>query len=291
MSLTSGMGHEPAAERGPLPVVTRLHPWRGRTWLKCEHEQVTGSFKYRGAFLAVAAQRDDHYVTASSGNHAIALGRAVRALRPAARVTCFGASIEPAKCARLDGLGVEVTLVEGDNDDRDRAAREFARGVEATFVHSSDDVHMVLGACALATEIIGQMPEVRRLVAPVGGGGLLAGLLIGVMASGRPIDVVGVEPAGAARMARSLEQGSVHTLSRVSTICDGARAVRPSRLPFDVARALSPTVVSATDEQVLSARRLLDEHGLQVEPTAALALVHPRRDELPTVIVLTGGNR
>jgi threonine dehydratase len=273
------------------PVLTPLCRWTDRIWLKCEHEQVSGSFKYRGAYAAVAATPSVHYVTGSSGNHALALAHAVAALRPAAQVTCFATSMVAGKAARLAGLGVDLRLVDGDNDARDRAAREFAARIGAAFVHSSDDGRMVAGAAALAGEILAELPSAARLIAPVGGGGLLAGLLLGTRTGDHGAEVVGVEPIGAARMRLSLKQGAVAILPSADTICDGARAVRPSRLPFEIAHALRPRLCAVPDDKVRATRGELERRGLRVEYTAALALAGTIDDGRPTVVVLTGGNR
>ncbi|WBB78073.1 pyridoxal-phosphate dependent enzyme [Micromonospora sp. WMMD882] len=287
LSVTTSNAGGPSA-----PASTPLRHWADQIWLKCEHEQVSGSFKYRGAYAAVATSPSGHYVTGSSGNHALALAHAVAALRPAARVTCFATSMTPDKSARLGGLGVELRLVPGDNDARDRAAREFAARAGAAFVHSSDDGRMVAGGAALANEILAELPSAARLVAPVGGGGLLAGLLLGARGGDHDVEVVGVEPAGAARMRLSLERAAVTALPTVDTVCDGARAVRPSRLPFEIAVALRPRLRSVPDDRVRATRDELDRRGLWVEYTAALALAAtPFDDGRPTVVVLTGGNR
>jgi threonine dehydratase len=274
------------------PARTPLYHWAGQVWLKCEHVQVSGSFKYRGAYAAVATSPSAHYVTGSSGNHGLALAHAVAALRPDARVTCFATSMTTDKAARLGELGVDLRLVAGDNDARDRSAREFAARTGAAFVHSSDDGRMVAGGAALASEILAELPSAARLVAPVGGGGLLAGLLLGTRGGDHDVEVVGAEPAGAARMRLSLERAAVTALPEVDTVCDGARAVRPSRLPFEIATALRPRLCAVPDDRVRATRDDLESRGLRVEYTAALALAAaPFDDGRPTVVVLTGGNR
>jgi threonine dehydratase len=279
-------------DRSAPPASTPLYYWADHIWLKCEHQQISGSFKYRGAYAAVATSPSNHYVTGSSGNHGLALAHAAAALRPSARITCFATSITTDKATRLGVLGVDLRFVDGDNDDRDRTAREFATRTGATFVHSSDDVRMVAGGAALASEILAELPAAARLVAPVGGGGLLAGLLLGTRGGGHDVEIVGVEPAGAARMRLSLEQAAVTALAEVDTICDGARAGRPSRLPFEIAAALRPRLYAIHDDQVRLTRDDLERRGLWVEYTAALALAAaPFDDGRPTVVVLTGGNR
>ncbi|KAB1162083.1 pyridoxal-phosphate dependent enzyme [Micromonospora sp. AMSO12t] len=240
--------------------------------LKCESQQVTGSFKLRGAVAAVAAAAASgvaHVVAGSSGNHGIALAHAAAARGIKATVFMTRSS-SMWKRERIRREGAEVVLCDHGNDQRDQAAREHAARTGAMFVSSHDDAAVIAGQGTVAMEVLQQAPEVTHIFVPVGGGGLLAGTCLVAGATG--VRVIGVEPVGADRYTRSLRVGRPVRLDRVSTACDGVRAQTPGRLSFACVRDTVHRMVTVTDAQVFAAMTQLATAGLPCEVTGALAV-------------------
>ncbi len=259
--------------------------------LKCEHLQLTGSFKLRGAYSALSALGAKEVVVGSSGNHGIAVAWAARRLGIAATVVMTeGASRH--KQTVIHGLGADVVRCPGGNDARGRRVGELAESTGAVAVSSFDHPLVVSGQSSVGFEILEQSPRVGTIVAPVGGGGLLSGIAVAVAASGRPVRVVGVEPAGADDTARSLALGRRVTIEPPESVCDGVLAQTPGEFTFPLIQRLVDEVIVVDDAAVLAAMRDLARQGMRVEPTGALALAGARR--LPSsagvVAVVSGGN-
>jgi threonine dehydratase len=271
----------------------------GRVRLKCENLQRGGAFKLRGAYNFMALLPDEArssgVVTYSSGNHgrAVALA-AVELGMPAVVVVPLDAP--QVKVDGIRRLGAEV-LHEGTTSlERKRRAEEVAAQRGMAIVPPFDHADIIAGQGTAGLEVVEDWPEVRRVLVPVGGGGLLAGIAVAVRALAPAADVFGVEPRGAACMARSLKAGRPVQLESVATVADGLRPVRPGDLTFAHARELVAGVVLVEDEEILRALAwCADEFHLMVEPSGAAALAAllsgrlPDR-ELPTAVVLSGGN-
>ncbi|WP_175407646.1 threonine/serine dehydratase, partial [Streptomyces sp. TRM64462] len=213
--------------------------------LKAEHLQHSGSFKLRGAANAVLALGGRSIVTGSSGNHGIALARLAAPL--GVRVTVvLAAGTSPAKAARIRELGGRTVTVPGGVADRERRARALAEETGAVLVPSSDHELVVAGQGTVGAEILADVPDVRTLYVPVGGGGLLAGVCLA--AGGHPVRIVGVEPAGAPRYARSLAAGRPVRLPPCDTVADGLRAQQPGAVPYGVVAGRVDDLVTVTDD-------------------------------------------
>jgi len=259
--------------------------------LKCETEQVTGSFKARGALNALAGAGAHQVVVGSSGNHGIAIAWAARQLGVSATVV-MTRTASPHKRAVIAGLGARVVECDGGNNARGERVAEIAEETGAVPISSYDHPLVVAGQSTVGAEIIEQLPEVRTIVAPVCGGGLLAGTALAVQAAGAPVEVFGVEPVTANDTARSLACGHRVTIDVPHSICDGALAQSPGEFTFPIIQRRVAGIVEVTDEQVIEAMRALAALGIQAEPTGALALAGARqlRRTGPTVAVLSGSN-
>ncbi|MGF1426681.1 threonine ammonia-lyase [Kitasatospora sp. LaBMicrA B282] len=259
--------------------------------LKCENLQVTGSFKFRGAYSALSALGAQEVVVGSSGNHGIAVAWAAKQLGVATTVVMTESSSRH-KQALIRGLGARVVPCPGGNDARGQRVREIAEATGAVSVSSFDHPLVVAGQASVGFEILAQLPGARTIVAPVGGGGLLAGIAVAAAASGRPVRVVGVEPAGADDTARSLALGRRVMIDPPVSICDGVLAQTPGEFTFPLVQRLVDEVVVVDDTEVIAAMRDLARQGMRIEPTGALALAGARR--LPSspgvVAVVSGGN-
>lgn len=267
--------------------------------LKCENLQVGGAFKIRGATNFVArlpdTERRSGLITYSSGNHGIAVALAARNAGVPA-VVVMPETAPAIKVARVKSLGAELHLAGTTSLER-RARAEAMRDERGlVMVPPFDHPWIIAGQSTCGAEILEQMPDVRTVVVPVGGGGLLSGIALACSFRRAGIRVIGVEPEGAAKMSGSLRAGAPVTLSSVHSIADGLLPSRPGDLTFSVAQHFVHEVVTVSDDAIADAAGLLlrSEH-LLVEwsgAAAVAALLSGRvpHSGLPTVAVLSGGN-
>lgn len=272
------------SERAGVPV-----------FLKAECLQRGGAFKARGAFnkaLGLSAEaRSRGLLTYSSGNHGQAVALAARALGVPA-VIVMPEDAPAGKRAACEGYGAEVALAGFTSDDRYARAKEIEAERGLTMMPPFDDAAIIAGQGTTGLEILEQLPEVANILVPIGGGGLVAGILAATRPRAR---VIGVEPTAACAMHRSLEAGEVTAMTPEPTIADGLKPVRPGQLTFEHARALGLETSLVDDAGIRAAMALLFERArLVVEPsgaaTTAALLSGSLALEGPTVLVLSGGN-
>ncbi|MEV5242284.1 threonine ammonia-lyase [Streptomyces cinnamoneus] len=266
--------------------------------LKCENLQRTGSFKLRGAYVRIAGlserERAAGVVAASSGNHA--QGVALAAALLGVRATVFMPQDAPLpKVAATRGYGADVRTYGQVVDEAVSGAQEYAHETGAVFIHPFDHRDVVAGQGTVGLEILEQCPEVRTVVAGLGGGGLLAGLAVAVKALRPDVRVVGVQAAGAAAYPPSLAAGHPVPLARPVTMADGIRVGRPGAVPFRIIRDLVDDVRTVSEDDLAAALLLcLERAKLVVEPAGAAPvaalLAEPWAFAGPVVAVLSGGN-
>lgn len=285
--------------RTPLLDVTDI---AGRSLhLKCENLQVAGAFKIRGACNLVqqiaSGPKVRGVITYSSGNHAQAVACAARGLGLPALVVMP----ETAPAVKVEGTrsyGAEV-LFEGTTSVQRRRRAEAVAGERGlTMVPPFDHPDIIAGQGTVGREILEDQPSIDTVYVPVGGGGLIAGVAAAVRQRRPSTRIVGVEPVGAAAMARSVEAGAPVTLDNVRSIADGLLPVRPGDLTFAHVAAFVDHIVTVEDEAIAAAVRWLATRAkLVVEPsgaaTVAAVLFSGREDggrDGTTVTVLSGGN-
>ncbi|WP_063770962.1 threonine ammonia-lyase [Streptacidiphilus neutrinimicus] len=268
---------------------TPLLPFLPGLRLKAEHLQHSGSFKLRGATNAVLALGARSVVTGSSGNHGIALARLAQDLGVALTVVMAGGA-NPDKAALIRALGARTVSVSGGVAEREERARELADRTGAVLIPSSDHALVVAGQGTVGREILADAPEVETLYVPAGGGGLLAGVCLA--AWDRPVRVVGVEPAATPRYARSLAAGRPLRLPPSDTVADGLRGQQPGVVTYPIVRDRVDAVVEVTDAEILAAVALLAGHGVEAEPSGAVAVAGAlrHRGAEHAVAVVSGGN-
>lgn len=288
------------ARRTPLLVAGGIpRSGSGELRLKCENLQRGGAFKLRGAYNFVsripAEERARGVATYSSGNHGRAVALAAKELGVAA-VVVVPVDASRVKIAGIQRLGAEIVREGTTSTERQVRAQAIATDRDLTIVPPFDHRLIIAGQGTVGLEIVEDWPEVERVVVPVGGGGLLAGVAAAVSELAPAARVYGVEPRGAAAMRRSLEAGKPVTLDSVDTLADGLRPVRPGDLTFAHARSQVTDVVEVEDESILRALAWLAEDlRLMVEPSGAAAVAAVLDGLLPdedagTVAVITGGN-
>jgi threonine dehydratase len=261
---------------------------------KLEHLQVAGVFKIRGALNALlsAGARDGglaRVVTASGGNHGLGVATAARWLGVPATVFVPG-TVPEVKASRIAAAGAEVVRVGTKYADAEAAAREFAGEGGLYYVHAYDDPAVVAGQGTLGLEITEDLPDCDRVVVPVGGGGLLAGVA-GAVA---PVCVTGAEPEGCPTLHAAVEAGGPVEVGADSVASSslGASVIGGPALAAYEAYDVSAVLVS--EGQIVAARdRLWEEFRLAVEPAAATAFAAWLSGQAPgdlPCVVLSGGN-
>ena len=296
------------AAREMLRDVALTTPMEGARWLsamaggpvrlKCENLQRTGSFKARGAYVRIARLSEDErahgVVAASAGNHAQGVALAASTLGITSTVFMpEGAPIPKEKATR--GYGADVVFHGRYLEDSLAAAREFAERTGAVLIHPFDHVDIVAGQGTLGLEVLEQAPDVRTVLVPTGGGGLLAGVAIAIKALRPDVRVVGVQAEGAAAYPGSLAAGHPVALESMSTMADGIAVGRPGDITFAAVRDHVDEILTVSEESLSRALLALVERAKQVvEPAGAAAVAamldNPTGFETPAVAVLSGGN-
>jgi threonine dehydratase len=284
------------AVRTPLRFVEPLN-----AFLKLESLQPVGAFKLRGAYNAIRrlpqAVRRKGVITYSSGNHGQAVAYAAQLVGVRA-VVVMPETAPAVKVAGVRKWGGEVVLAGRTSDDRQERAEQIAAQEGLAIVPPFDHPDIVAGQATVGLEIAAELPDVRTVVVPVGGGGLIAGVVTGLAAAGSNATVWGVEPSGAPKLKRSLEAGRPVRLDRTASLADGLITLGVGGIPFAqlVAHRAQVAGVALVDDDTLrdAVHFLWRECHLAVEPSGAATtaavragVVHPVP---PTVLVVSGGN-
>ncbi|AOW90443.1 MULTISPECIES: pyridoxal-phosphate dependent enzyme [Streptomyces] len=291
---------EGVAHRTPVLRSRTLDALAGaEVHLKCENQQRVGAFKFRGAYHAASrltpAQLARGIAAYSSGNHAQAVALAARELGSTA-VIVMPEDAPPAKRAAAAGYGAEIVTYDRYREDRAAIAEALAAERGLALIPPYDHPHVVAGQGTAALELVEETGPLDALIAPVGGGGLIAGCATAVKGLHPATRVVGVEPEAGDDTRRSLEAGRRVTVPVPRTIADGQAVATPGELTFAVNRRLLDGIVLVSDDEIRDAMRFAFERLKTVlEPSGATglaALLNGRIDPLPRRIgvVLSGGN-
>lgn len=288
------------AHRTPVLTSTTLDGMSGaHLMLKAENLQRTGSFKFRGAYNAIASlspqERERGVCAFSSGNHAQAVALASALL--GTRATILMPNDAPqAKRLATEGYGARVISFDRYKDDRAALAASLSEREGLTMVHAFDNLQVMAGQGTAALELIEDTGPIDVLVVPISGGGLMAGCGTAARDLLPDVELIGVEPETADDTARSLAAGQRVRIPIPRTIADGLQADSPGELTFATNKRQLDAVVTVSDAQIVEAMRLLFERlKIVVEPSGASAiaavLAHPDRFAGRRVgIIISGGN-
>ena len=264
-------------------------------WLKAENLQRTNSFKVRGAVNAVLQltpeQRQRGVITLSAGNHGQALAYAAQAFQ----IPCVVVIREDAPLTKLQAIrryGAEIVLVPLTEWQHRLVMEQQRRNLH--LVHPFDDPAVAAGQGTVALEILDAVPDLRTVIVPVGGGGLIAGIAVAIKSQRPSVRIIGVEPEGAPVVNESLAAGHPVVSSRLDSIADGLGA--PYTRPFNLGliQRYVDQMRLVTDDAILDALKAIAQQSkLVVEPAGAAAVAALLADaeiERPVAVVLTGGN-
>ena len=268
-----------------------------RVILKLELFQKTGSFKVRGVINTLRQLTEDErargVISLSAGNHAQALAWGARQFGVAATIV-MPATAVPSKVAATRGYGGNVIQTSGDLL---ATALELQRERGLTLVHPFDDLRVIAGQGTVGLEILEQIPDVSTVIIACGGGGLISGVAAAIKQVKPSVRVIGVEPAGADVMTRSLAAGSPQRMAQLSTIADGLAAPFAGVRSFAHCQAFVDEWFVVPDEAIVEAMKVLMERCKLLPEAAGAAAIVPLltgRLAVPSdatvVPIICGGN-
>ena len=280
------------------PALSRLTGCE--VYLKAEHQQHTGSFKFRGASnkmrLLSTAERQAGVVAASSGNHGQAVAMAGRAA--GVPVTVFAAAhAANVKLEAIRQLGARVELVAGDVLGAEQAARIAAARRGQIYISPYNDLQVIAGQGTVGMELAEQCADLAAVCVAVGGGGLVSGIGTALRQLAPVANILACWPQNAAAMYHCLQAGEIYDVVEQDTLSDGtAGGVEPGSVTFDLCQQLLDDNVLVSEDAIRYAMRLLAEHERWiVEGSAAVALagllqLAPRYQGRKVAVVLCGRN-
>ena len=290
----------PFIHRTPVMTSRLLNDLSGaEIFFKCENFQRMGAFKMRGATNAILCltpeQQAKGVVTHSSGNFAQAVALAARSVGIPAYIA-MPENAPKAKVAAVKDYGGQVTLCASNAVAREETANRIQKETGATFLHPSDQIEVILGQGTAALELLEDYPDLEVVLAPVGGGGLVAGTALAVHHFGKTGAItVGGEPFEADDAYRSLQSGKIEYNASTNTIADGLRTFLGVH-NFPVFQQHVDRIIRVEEEEIIEAMRLIWERmKIIIEPSCAVPFAALLREKekfkgKKVGIVLSGGN-
>ena len=268
-----------------------------QVYLKPENMQVTGAYKIRGAYYKISTMSEEEksrgLVTASAGNHAQGVAYAARAAGVPATIV-MPTTTPLMKVNNTKDYGAQVILHGDVFDEAAALAAKMSEEQGLTYVHPFNDLEVATGQGTIAYEIFQDLPDVDVILVPIGGGGLAAGGSTLAKLLNPNVQVIGVEPVGAASMKASLDAGHVVTLPAATTIADGVAVKTPGDKVFPyVQKNLDEIITISDDELVAAFLDVMEKHKMIAENAGLVtvaALRHLQCRDQNVVSILSGGN-
>ena len=289
-----------AAHRTPTLTSATADALTGaRLFFKCENFQRTGSFKFRGAYNAIAQfsprQKAAGVITYSSGNHAQATALSAR-LQGIKSIIVMPSDAPAGKVAATRAYGGEVILYDRYAEDREILARRLAGERGLTLIPPYDHPDVIAGQGTAAKELFEDAGNLDVLLVPLGGGGLLSGCAIAARAFNSKCTIIGVEPEAGNDGQRSFRTGTIVHIDVPQTIADGAQTQHLGSHTFAVIRQLVDDVITVTDAELVETMRFFASRmKLVVEPTGCLAAAAVCQNKVQVTgkkvgVLVSGGN-
>lgn len=288
------------AHQTPVLTSRRLDEDLGfRLFIKAEHLQRAGAFKFRGAYNALsrfdAGQRQAGVVAFSSGNHAQAIALAARELGMPATVV-MPTDAPASKIAATEGYGATVVLYDRYTEDREAIGRQLAEDQGLTLVPPYDHPDVIAGQGTALLELLDEVGELDAVLTPLGGGGLLSGTALAAARRIPDADIYGVEPEAGNDGQQSFRTGRIVRIETPRTIADGTQTLQLGHLTFPIIREHVTDILTVRDDALVAEMRAVAMTLKQViEPTGVLALAGARsiREQLAgrrVGVIVSGGN-
>lgn len=289
----------PYIHRTPVLTSRILNDLSGADlFFKCENFQRMGAFKMRGALNALLnlskEQQQKGVVTHSSGNFAQALSLAARSIDIPAYIV-MPSSAPRVKKQAVRSYGGRITECPPTLADREETAQRVMEETGATFIHSSDDMDVILGQGTAAMELLEDHPELEIVMAPVGGGGLIGGTALAVHHFSNHCKTVGGEPFEVDDAYRSLKSGKIESNQTINTIADGLKTELGVH-NFPIILEHVQKIIRVEEEEIRTSMQLIWERmKIIVEPSSAVAFAALLREREKfsnkrVGIIISGGN-
>ncbi len=272
---------------------------QGEVYLKLENQQLTNSFKVRGALNRItqlsSEERKRGVVTASSGNHAQAVALAAKHLRLSAKIV-VPMNTSKAKLAKIRKYDVELIL-HGDFNEVEPKARELAMEDDLTYISPYNDAGIIAGQGTIGLEILEDLGSVDTIIVPVGGGGLISGIVLAVKNNNPDIQVMGVESEASPVMTESMKAGYIIDIEAKESIAEGLLGgLEEGAITFEIIQKHVDKLFVVAEETIKKAIALLWEKDQQkVEGAGAIAItpILEKKEKFKgktVVAVISGGN-
>ncbi|OEK07146.1 pyridoxal-phosphate dependent enzyme [Roseivirga misakiensis] len=289
----------PFVHRTPVLTSESVNEIAGaELYFKCENFQKIGAFKARGGVNAVMSlpkeQQKNGVVTHSSGNHAQAIALAAKMAGVPAYIVMPKTAPEVKKKA-VAGYGAQITFCEPTQQSREENAARIQQETGATFISPYNDYTVIAGQATCAKELLEDHPNLDIVIAPVGGGGLLAGTALSCHYMNPTLEVYAGEPEGAKDTYLSMQAGEITKVDKPSSIADGLLASMGYK-NFGIIKPLVKDILVVTDEEIVEAMRLIWERmKIIIEPSCAVPVAALLKYRAPfqgkkVGVILTGGN-
>ncbi|MGA4467002.1 bifunctional threonine ammonia-lyase/L-serine ammonia-lyase TdcB [Bacillus bombysepticus] len=273
----------------------------GEIYLKLENMQLTGSFKFRGAFNKISQltneEKERGVIACSAGNHAQGVALSSHLLKIKSKIV-MPTSAPQAKVDATRGYGSEVILYGDTFDDAKAKCEEIIKETGETYLHPYDDVEVMAGQGTIGLDILDDMWDVDTVIVPIGGGGIISGIAVALKSFNPSINIIGVQAENVHGMKASYDAGEIVSHYKAPTIADGCAVNIPGNLTFEIVKNLVDDIVTVSEEELeVAMKDLLQRGKAVVEGAGALAtaaLLAGKVDKnvqgKKVVAVISGGN-
>ncbi|MCU5131515.1 bifunctional threonine ammonia-lyase/L-serine ammonia-lyase TdcB [Bacillus cereus] len=273
----------------------------GEIYLKLENMQLTGSFKFRGAFNKISQltneEKERGVIACSAGNHAQGVALSSHLLGIKSKIV-MPTSAPQAKVDATRGYGSEVILYGDTFDDAKAKCEEIIKETGETYLHPYDDVEVMAGQGTIGLDILDDMWDVDTVIVPIGGGGIISGIAVALKSFNPSINIIGVQAENVHGMKASYDAGEIVSHYKAPTIADGCAVKIPGNLTFEIVKDLVDDIVTVSEEELeVAMKDLLQRGKAVVEGAGALAtaaLLAGKVDKYvqgkKVVAVISGGN-
>jgi threonine dehydratase len=271
---------------------------KATVYFKCDNFQRGGSFKIRGAINAILQLTEDErargVITHSSGNFAAALALAANALDTKAYIV-MPSNVPSVKRDAVAGYGAQIIECAPTLKSRETTMELHRKKRGATFIHPSNDINVILGHATAVMELAKQAEQLDVVIAPVGGGGLLAGTALAVNHLNYYIETIGAEPFGADDAYLSLKTGKIQPSINPKTIADGLKTQLGDQ-NFPIIHKLVSKIIRVEENEIIEAMKFIWERmKIVIEPSSAVAVAamfrnSPEFKNRKVGVILSGGN-
>lgn len=266
-------------------------------YLKLENQQLTGSFKIRGALNKILSLPKDKFViTASTGNHGLAVAHALNITKGSGRIYLPETTVKT-KVETLQKSNTEIVFQGNDSQETEVYARNVARKEGKEFISPYNDIEIIGGQGTIAAELIRQLDKIDVLLVSVGGGGLIAGIA-GYLKSINPdVNIIGCFPENSPVMYESIKQGKIVEMKSKPTLSDGtAGGIEPNAITFELCKELIDDCILVTEEEIAEAIRIIvKKHHMIIEGAAGVTVASflkskSKFKDKSVVLILCGSN-